>query len=87
MNSKTVLQSIFKASQPIGVAIIYFIIAFSWILVSDKIVELITNDLNTLSIFQSIKGFLFVFITTIIIYFLKKKGDFYSRRKRIHKKI
>lgn len=54
------------------IAIGYAMVGFIWIALSDRVVMSFTDDVNILSRFQTEKGFLFVLVTAILIYFLSK---------------
>lgn len=57
---------------PLKIALIYCLIGILWILLSDQflLVFLTKNELIALTYFQTIKGFLYVFLTALILYFL-----------------
>jgi len=61
------------------IAASYAAVGLIWIALSDRIVMSFTDDVNVLSRFQTEKGFLFVLITAILVYFLSK-----SQLKRIY---
>ncbi len=63
----------FINKQSFKITLIYFIISFLWILFSDKFVNIIFDNSNTISYIQTIKGWLFITITSIILYFLINK--------------
>jgi len=52
------------------ISIIYFSISFLWILLSDKTIILFINDIQTLNDIQTIKGWFFISLTSIVIYYL-----------------
>jgi len=63
-----------KVNSPaIKIAIFYFLISFIWIYSSDKLILLISSDINILNFIQTIKGWLFISTTAFVIYFLAKK--------------
>ncbi len=52
------------------IALVYFIISFLWIFFSDRLLELITEDLSNYSNYQTIKGIGFITLSTLLIFFL-----------------
>lgn len=50
------------------IALIYLGLAVGWILLSDRVVELISTDLATLGWVQTVKGLLFVALSAAVIY-------------------
>jgi len=59
-------------SLPISLKItgVYAVVGSLWILLSDEFLGLITHDAATLSILQTMKGWLFVLITAALLYLL-----------------
>lgn len=66
MKSSSVFLA-FKAS------IIYFVVAAIYILISDKLVDSIVSDTHYLTQIQTYKGWGFVFITAVILFFILHK--------------
>jgi PAS domain S-box-containing protein len=64
----------FKKINPkadaLKIASIYVLVSIIWIIVSDQILAITTTDTNFLFIMASIKGVIFVILTTILIYLL-----------------
>lgn len=58
------------ANEPLRVSLIYFLISCLWILLSDRIVFLLFNEREVIKILQTYKGIFFVFISSIMIFFL-----------------
>lgn len=56
--------------QALKVTLIYFVIGSLWILLSDKLVEILISDPDTRIIVAIIKGWVYVFVTGIIIFTL-----------------
>lgn len=56
-----------------SITILYLLIGGLWILFSDKILYLLINDSSRLSQFQTYKGWFYVIITAIILFFFIKK--------------
>ncbi len=57
-------------SQAASTAGTYALFAFLWILFSDWILAALVSDLRLLSLFQTLKGWLFVVVTTALVYTL-----------------
>jgi len=65
----------------------YFIVSFLWILFSDKAILLFTNNNELITNIQTIKGWFFISVTSIFLYFLITKAlrkekylkDFFKR--------
>ncbi len=55
------------------IAFIYFVFSLLWILFSDSLVEIFAKKIEILAFIQTIKGGLFVLVTSIIIYYLIKR--------------
>ncbi|WP_182199960.1 EAL domain-containing protein [Paraliobacillus salinarum] len=74
------------------VSIIYLIFGLAWVVSSDHILNIITDDSQSLAQLQTIKGFLFVLFTMILIYFMvrvlvKQHDDQVKRRLAKEKKL
>jgi len=50
------------------IVIIYAVVSFLWILLSDKAVSLLTSDPATISLISTIKGWFFVVITSLLLF-------------------
>ena len=59
-----------KISSALLIAIIYFVLSFIWILFSDKILISFPINKETLTTLQTIKGWFFISITSIYLYYL-----------------
>jgi signal transduction histidine kinase len=59
-----------KNKAALKISGIYFIIGFIWILFSDKLTELFSDDRQTVIHLQTYKGWFFVFATAALIYIL-----------------
>ncbi|MBI5476633.1 MAG: PAS domain S-box protein [Ignavibacteriales bacterium] len=55
---------------PISTVIIYAIVGGLWILLSDRLIEFYTIDIKTLTLLQTYKGWVFIFITALLLYVL-----------------
>ncbi|RXJ79460.1 PAS domain-containing sensor histidine kinase [Arcobacter sp. F2176] len=62
-----------KVSSAFYIACIYFILSFFWILFSDKAILLLTQENQILTYIQTIKGWIFISITSIYLYFIISK--------------
>lgn len=60
-------------SSAIKISLIYFIFSVLWIYFSDYAINFFTNDLEKLKFLQTIKGWLFVTISSILLYILSKQ--------------
>lgn len=56
--------------EAIKICLIYVVIGFAWILLSDRIVNKLINNKNTLIIVSTYKGWVYVLLTAIILYML-----------------
>jgi len=54
------------------IAFTYFIISFIWILFSDKILYNLSLDKEVINTLQTLKGWFFITITSLLLYFLMK---------------
>jgi hypothetical protein len=57
-------------SFPVKVSLIYAIFGILWIFLSDRLLEWLISDVAMLSLIQTMKGWIFVFATTLLLYFL-----------------
>lgn len=55
------------------ITLIYFIISAAWIFFSDQFLDSLFTDVNKISYYQTVKGWIFVLVTSLIIYFLIKQ--------------
>lgn len=60
--------------ESIKLSLIYFLLGSLWILFSDRIANGLSDNQETLAIISTYKGWFYVIVTTIIIYFLIKRG-------------
>ena len=63
------ILSIFK-NEAVAIASIYWIFGALWILLSDRILELVTPNMDVYKHFQTYKGWFYIFITTLMLFFL-----------------
>ncbi len=54
------------------IALIYFIAATAWILLTDRLVELLIDNVRIITLFQTFKGMIFVLLTTVGLFFIIK---------------
>jgi hypothetical protein len=54
--------------SPKTIVFIYMFVGVLWILVSDRIVALISNDPDTITHFQTYKGWFYVMVTALMLY-------------------
>lgn len=62
-----------KNKIALKIALIYFLIGFLWILFSDQLLLSIGQSENSITTFQTYKGWFFVCITAILMFFLIRK--------------
>ena len=65
----------------------YVLFSFIWILVTDNVLVTINISKEALLVFQNIKGFIFVLITSIFIYYLVLKREAYKTEKQEKTKL
>lgn len=75
-------KKIFNFIVAFKIPFIYLLLSTLWIFLSDSFVENLTNDPIELTRLQSIKGWIFVFISSLVLFFLIK-----SDRKKIEKSL
>jgi diguanylate cyclase len=63
-------QNLNAFNATIRIIIIYMVIGFLWILLSDRVVDLFDFDHETFVLIQSIKGTFYVLITAIVFYLI-----------------
>ena len=62
-----------KTSSYIKITSVYFLFGVLWIYFSDVAINLIVSDLETLKFLQTIKGWLFICISSLILFFFSKQ--------------
>ncbi|MBN1115782.1 MAG: hypothetical protein JXA77_01145, partial [Bacteroidales bacterium] len=67
------------------ITILYLLIGGLWILFSDKILHILISDGTTLSEFQTYKGWFYVTVTAIILYFFVRKH--LDKRRDLEKEL
>jgi len=68
---------------------LYLIFGLTWILLSDKLLDFLIKDLETLNDVQTYKGFFFIFITSLMLFILVREHMKSIRKARelLEKKI
>lgn len=66
---KRVMFSLFH-NEAIMISVIYAVFGILWILLSDRILKEITPDMEAYIHFQTYKGWFYILITTLMVYFL-----------------
>ena len=64
----------FSQITPLQIAVLYALISWMWILFSDRFLALITKDQQTLLRYSMVKGGFFVFMTSLLLYYLIQSG-------------
>jgi signal transduction histidine kinase len=67
-------------SSSVKVALIFLFIGILWIAMSDKLALLLANNLEQLSAIQTLKGWVFIGVSTIVVFFLVNSE---ARKKEI----
>ena len=62
-----------KTSSYIKITSVYFLFGVLWIYFSDAAINLVVSDLETLKFLQTIKGWLFICISSLILFFFSKQ--------------
>lgn len=62
-----------RRNIPFRVAFVFLFFSSLWILFSDRIVLLLIDDVEMMTIVQTVKGWVYIFLTTIIIFNLLKR--------------
>lgn len=80
-------RSLFRKEAP-KIAVIYGIFGCLWILLSDRILGLLIHDTATMGAIQTVKGWLYVFVTALLVYHLvaveARRRDRESRAAALH---
>lgn len=74
-----------ERAPQLKIASIYAIVGMLWIYFSDRALSLIFKDIEVLTYLQTIKGTLYIVITTLLLYYLVNK-DLKKIRKKEHEK-
>ncbi len=69
-------------SEALSVALIYSVFGILWIVLSDRVLSFFVGNNAAYMKFQTIKGWFYIFITAILVYFLIK-----SRLRRIQEQL
>ncbi len=62
-----------KLSSPIKLALIFLIFGITWILTTDSLLSVATNNASDVEKMQIYKGILFMILSALLIYFVSKK--------------
>ena len=63
------------------ITLIYFFISFAWIVLTDRLIFSITDNISLAEKLEVIKGIAFIIITSLLIFFLTRKS-FYNEKKK-----
>jgi PAS domain S-box-containing protein len=66
-------KKVFLQKFTYRITFLYLIFGLSWILLSDKLLDFLIKDLETLSDVQTYKGFFFIFITALMLFILVRE--------------
>ena len=72
-DKKTIDKNIPTTKSAIKVAVVYSIFGILWILLSDLILEFMLSNVEKYRSIQTIKGVLYVFVTTLLVYGLIRR--------------
>ncbi len=72
MNAEPARRSFFE--RPLEIVLVYFIVSAIWIFLSDNIVWTLIEDPSVRYNISVVKGLAFIILTTILLYYLVKKG-------------
>jgi hypothetical protein len=59
-----------RLSSPVKISLIYALFGVLWIFLSDSLLAWLISDINLLSRIQTMKGWIYVSITTALLYYL-----------------
>ena len=66
-------KKVFLQKFTYRITFLYLIFGFSWILLSDKLLDFLIKDLETLSKVQTYKGFFFIILTALMLFILVRE--------------
>ncbi len=61
--------------QPVNIVLSYLIISFLWVLFSDLAVESLSSDLQEHALAQTIKGMIFIILTSTLLWIMVRKNN------------
>src|SRR6056297_711526 len=64
------------------ITLIYFLVSFLWIFFSDKILLELTREETLITQYQTIKGLVFVAVTSLLIFYLSRR-EFFKKDESI----
>ncbi len=73
-------KSSIKSKGPLYISLIYFAFGFLWILFTDKFLYVITDSDVEFAKYQTYKGWVFILMTTILVYVLVKIYTVYKEK-------
>lgn len=62
-------------NMPVRIAAVYLVIGILWIIFSDRLAEQIAADVPTLTLIQTYKGWFYVSMSTILLYWIASRYD------------
>lgn len=62
-----------RSKGAIKITLIYFVVGFLWILFSDRFILSLTGSAETATLLQTYKGWLYICVTAILLYFLIRR--------------
>ena len=68
--------------RPLVIVLVYFTVSAIWILLSDNVVYLMVEDPATRNQLSMVKGIAFILVTSLLLYYLVKKGFDSLRRSQ-----
>ncbi|SKC83655.1 putative bifunctional diguanylate cyclase/phosphodiesterase [Maledivibacter halophilus] len=66
--------SVNSIKTALKICILYTLIGCLWILLSDKILQALVNDIKQVQIIQTYKGFIYILITGVLLFFVVKNS-------------
>ena len=82
-------KKVFLEKFSYRITALYLIFGLTWILLSDKLLDFLIKDLETLNDIQTYKGFFFIFITALMLFILLREHmkSIRGARELLEKKI
>lgn len=74
-----------KISPAVRISLLYLILGGAWIALSDRVLEILVHDPHRINIIQTYKGWFYVVITSLLLYYLVKSSN--SKLQREEKKF
>ncbi|MDI6402102.1 PAS domain-containing protein, partial [Balneolaceae bacterium ANBcel3] len=76
------LRSFFFKSGPVGITLVYVLVGGLWILFSDRLLEYYVTDPELYARFQTVKGWFYVVMTGLLLFFLIRMYSHYLNTLR-----